>query len=232
MTEQDSPQGKMKKYLAKLLLGRDIYQEFANAEQEMHDAKNKLQKVCADVATLENQMSSLEECLEKEERNISDLMGKKNELDAFLPQGMTTIDENTITLLQTKISEKTEKLSVLKQELLDYESQRSMLVNKLSLLQQEKESLQNEVDALTNRLSVIKAEAKEKEKNHQQLKDKLAQRKQIRDYLVGLIEQWQPKQDEFNSGIENADKHTLIELQHELTNYETLIKNAIDTPVE
>ena len=60
---------------------------------------------------------------------------------------------------------------------------------------------------------------------------KPTQRKGIRDNLNVLREQWQQNLNDFETRIEEADREELLRLQHELKDYETLITNAINTPI-
>lgn len=214
----------MKKYLAKLILGKDVRKELANAEQEKHNTKVKLERICSDVAAMETQMHTLDYCVAAKEREFSELQEEKKDLDELLSQVGIEENEDALTILRRRKIEKNGMLDTLKHDLSSLESQRDQLKTKIPVLQQEKQVLQREVNAL-------KAQVEEKERIDSQLVNKLEQRKGIRGHLNDLKEQWPQKQNDFETRIEEADREELLRLQHELKDYENLITHAINTPI-
>lgn len=215
---------KMKEYLAKLILGKDVRKELATAEQEKLNEIVKLERICSNVAALETQRNTLANCIDTKKRELSELQEEKRGLDEIFSQVEIGENEDVLTFLQTKLTEKNGVLDTLKQDLSALESQRDQLKTRIPVLLQEKQGLQSEVD-------VLKEQIEEKKRNERQLVNKLEQSKVIRDNLNNLKEQWHKKMNDFETRIDDADRHALLQLQRELKDYEIRITNAINTPI-
>ena len=214
----------IKESLTKILLGRNINKELATAVEENHKAHDEYNNACQDNNALKEELCALTESLKSHTESLASLIKENERLDSLLSQLMEikAIDEAQESLENILNDYKT-KLNNLKVNLNNNEQEHDKLQRQLEKIQDEKINLDRDIEILNQK---IESSKKERE---QQIGNILNQRKSIKETLATHKEKWQANIEEFNIKIVNANKLDLLELRHKCDDYETKIKNAIET---
>lgn len=221
----------VKGFLAKLLLGRDINEDLAMAEKENREVQGKYNNACQAVGVLEKKKKELSKSLDTSKQEITCLQSEKDSIDALLSQ-LLVEDElgNAQTTLEGRLDNKKVLLGRLIVKLKSSKKEHDLILAQLVKLKKEKPSLEHDIKNLT-------CELKEKSKQKEELKDKkeeiVSQRREIRENLLTLKNEWQETLDGFKERVVDADNLKSLEgLKRELVDYERRINNAIEISVK
>ena len=219
-----------KDFLAKIILGRDVYKDLAIAEKEMNEAQGKYNNACQTISTLEEKNRVLSDSLDTSKQELSSLQNEKESIDALLSQLLN--DEELCdakTILEGKRDDKNALLGNIIEKLSTSQKEHDLIFAQLGKLREDKTSLDHDVDNLNHEIESLK----EKSKQREEQKTKISQRKEVRDNLLTLKDKWQETLDDFKARIDDADNLKSLEgLKRELVDYERLINNAIEISVK
>ena len=219
-----------KEFLAKILLGRDVYKDLAIAEKEMNEAKEKYDNVCQTLSVLEDKNGEISKSLDTSSKEKASLQSEKESIDALLLQLLNNEELcDAKTILECKRDDKKALLGNIIEELSSSQNEHDLILAQLWKLKEEKTSLDHDVDNLNHEIESLK----EKSKQREEQKAKISQRKEVRDILSTLKDKWQGTLDDFKTRIDDADNLKSLEgLKRELVDYERLVNNAIEISVK
>lgn len=219
-----------KEFLAKIVLGRDVYKDLTIAEKEMNEAKDKYSNACQTLSVLEDKYGKISKSLDTSSKEKASLQSEKESIDALLLQLLNNEELcDAKTILECKRDDKKALLGNIIEELSSSQKEHDLILAQLGKLKEEKTSLDHDVDNLNHEIESLK----EKSKQREEQKAKISQRKEVRDNLSTLKDKWQGTLDEFKARIDDADNLKSLEgLKRELVDYERLVNNAIEISVK
>lgn len=216
----------VKDFLAKIILGRDVRKDLVIAEKEMHEAQGKYNNACQTISVLEEKNRVLSESQDNSKQELYSLQSEKESVDALLSQLLKDEDLcNSKAILEGRLGEKKILLGNLIEKLRCSQEEHDQALNQFGKIQEEKSLLENDVDNLTREIKLLKEKSKRE--------DILSQRRDIRDYLLTLKNEWQETLDDFKARVDDADNlKSLKGLKRELEDYERRVNNAIEISVK
>lgn len=219
-----------KEFLAKIVLGRDVYKDLTIAEKEMNEAKDKYSNACQTLSVLEYKYGEISKSLDTSSKEKASLQSEKESIDALLLQLLNNEELcDAKTILECKRDDKKALLGNIIEELSSSQKEHDLILAQLGKLKEEKTSLDHDVDNLNHEIESLK----EKSKQREEQKAKISQRKEVRDILSTLKDKWQGTLDDFKTRIDDADNLKSLEgLKRELVDYERLVNNAIEISVK
>jgi uncharacterized coiled-coil DUF342 family protein len=219
-----------KEFLAKIVLGRDVYKDLTIAEKEMNEAKDKYSNACQTLSVLEDKYGEISKSLDTSSKEKASLQSEKESIDALLLQLLNNEELcDAKTILECKRDDKKALLGNIIEELSSSQKEHDLILAQLGKLKEEKTSLDHDVDNLNHEIESLK----EKSKQREEQKAKISQRKEVRDNLSTLKDKWQGTLDDFKTRIDDADNLKSLEgLKRELVDYERLVNNAIEISVK
>ena len=219
-----------KEFLAKIVLGKDVYKDLAIAEKEMHEAKDKYSNACQTLSVLEDKYGKISKSLDTSSKEKASLQSEKESIDALLLQLLNNEELcDAKTILECKRDDKKALLGNIIEELSSSQKEHDLILAQLGKLKEEKTSLDHDVDNLNHEIESLK----EKSKQREEQKAKISQRKEVRDNLSTLKDKWQGTLYDFKTRIDDADNLKSLEgLKRELVDYERLVNNAIEISVK
>ena len=219
-----------KEFLAKIVLGKDVYKDLAIAEKEMNEAKDKYNNACQTLSVLEDKNGETSKSLDTSRKEKASLQSEKESIDALLSQLLNNEELcDAKTILEGKRDDKKAHLGNIIEELSSSQKEHDLILTQLGKLKEEKTSLDHDVENLNHEIESLK----EKSKQREEQKAKISQRKEVRDNLSTLKDKWQGTLDEFKARIDDADNLKSLEgLKRELVDYERLVNNAIEISVK
>ena len=219
-----------KEFLAKIVLGRDVYKDLTIAEKEMNEAKDKYSNACQTLSVLEDKYGKISKSLDTSSKEKASLQSEKESIDALLLQLLNNEELcDAKTILECKRDDKKALLGNIIEELSSSQKEHDLILAQLGKLKEEKTSLDHDVDNLNHEIESLK----EKSKQREEQKAKISQRKEVRDNLSTLKDKWQGTLYDFKTRIDDADNLKSLEgLKRELVDYERLVNNAIEISVK
>ncbi len=219
-----------KEFLAKIVLGKDVYKDLAIAEKEMNEAKDKYNNACQTLSVLEDKNGETSKSLDTSRKEKASLQSEKESIDALLSQLLNNEELcDAKTILERKRDDKKALLGNIIEKLSSSQKEHDLILTQLGELKEEKTSLDHDVENLNHEIESLK----EKSKQREEQKAKISQRKEVRDNLSTLKDKWQGTLDEFKARIDDADNLKSLEgLKRELVDYERLVNNAIEISVK
>ena len=219
-----------KEFLAKIVLGKDVYKDLAIAEKEMNEAKDKYNNACQTLSVLEDKNGETSKSLDTSRKEKASLQSEKESIDALLSQLLNNEELcDAKNILEGKRDDKKAHLGNIIEKLSSSQKEHDLILTQLGELKEEKTSLDHDVENLNHEIESLK----EKSKQREEQKAKISQRKEVRDNLSTLKDKWQGTLDEFKARIDDADNLKSLEgLKRELVDYERLVNNAIEISVK
>ena len=219
-----------KEFLAKIVLGKDVYKDLAIAEKEMNEAKDKYNNACQTLSVLEDKNGETSKSLDTSRKEKASLQSEKESIAALLSQLLNNEElGDAKTILEGKRDDKKAHLGNIIEKLSSSQKEHDLILTQLGELKEEKTSLDHDVENLNHEIESLKERSKQREEQ----KAKISQRKEVRDNLSTLKDKWQGTLDEFKARIEDADNLKSLEgLKRELVDYERLVNNAIEISVK
>ena len=219
-----------KEFLAKIVLGRDVYKDLTIAEKEMNEAKDKYSNACQTLSVLEDKYGKISKSLDTSSKEKASLQSEKESIDALLLQLLNNEELcDAKTILECKRDDKKALLGNIIEELSSSQKEHDLILAQLGKLKEEKTSLDHDVENLNHEIESLK----EKSKQREEQKAKISQRKEVRDNLSTLKDKWQGTLYDFKTRIDDADNLKSLEgLKRELVDYERLVNNAIEISVK
>ena len=219
-----------KEFLAKIVLGKDVYKDLAIAEKEMNEAKDKYNNACQTLSVLEDKNGETSKSLDTSRKEKASLQSEKESIDALLSQLLNNEELcDAKTILERKRDDKKALLGNIIEKLSSSQKEHDLILTQLGELKEEKTSLDHDVENLNHEIESLK----EKSKQREEQKAKISQRKEVRDNLSTLKDKWQGTLDEFKARIDDADSLKSFEgLKRELEDYERRVNNAIEISVK
>ena len=224
----------VKEFLAKILLGRDVYKDLAIAEKEMNEAKEKYDNVCQTLSVLEDKNGEISKSLDTSRIEKASLQSEKESIDALLLQ-LLNDDElgNTKAILEGRLDDKKALLKNRTEKLHSSQKEQSLIMDQLGKLKEEKTSLEHDLGIITREIELLKEKSKQKEGQVLEKEKLIVQRKGIRDNLSALKDGWQYTLDDFKAKVVDADNQKSLEgIKRELIDYERRVNNAIEISVK
>ena len=224
----------VKEFLAKILLGRDVYKDLAIAEKEMNEAKEKYDNVCQTLSVLEDKNGEISKSLDTSRIEKASLQSEKESIDALLLQ-LLNDDElgNTKAILEGRLDDKKALLKNRTEKLHSSQKEQSLIMDQLGKLKEEKTSLEHDLGIITREIELLKEKSKQKEGQVLEKEKPIVQRKGIRDNLSALKDGWQYTLDDFKAKVVDADNQKSLEgIKRELIDYERRVNNAIEISVK
>ena len=219
-----------KEFLAKIVLGKDVYKDLAIAEKEMNEAKDKYNNACQTLSVLEDKNGETSKSLDTSRKEKASLQSEKESIAALLSQLLNNEElGDAKTILEGKRDDKKAHLGNIIEKLSSSQKEHDLILTQLGELKEEKTSLDHDVENLNHEIESLKERSKQREEQ----KAKISQRKEVRDNLSTLKDKWQGTLDEFKARIDDADNLKSLEgLKRELVDYERLVNNAIEISVK
>ena len=224
----------VKEFLAKILLGRDVYKDLAIAEKDMNEAKEKYDNVCQTLSVLEDKNGETSKSLDTSRKEKASLQSEKESIDALLLQ-LLNDDElgNTKAILEGRLDDKKALLKNRTEKLHSSQKEQSLIMDQLGKLKEEKTSLEHDLGIITHEIELLKEKSKQKEGQVLEKEKIIVQRKGIRDNLSALKYGWQDTLDDFKAKVVDADNQKSLEgIKRELIDYERRVNNAIEISVK
>lgn len=224
----------VKEFLAKILLGRDVYKDLAIAEKEMNEAKDKYSYACQTLSVLEDKYGEISKSLDTSRIEKVSLQSEKESIDALLLQ-LLNDDElgNTKAILEGRLDDKKALLKNRTEKLHSSQKEQSLIMDQLGKLKEEKTSLEHDLGIITREIELLKEKSKQKEGQVLEKEKLIVQRKGIRDNLSALKDGWQDTLDDFKAKVVDADNQKSLEgIKRELIDYERRVNNAIEISVK
>lgn len=223
-----------KEFLAKIILGRDVNKDLAIAEKEVGEAQGKCNNACQAISALEEKMSVLSESLNTSKQEMSSLQNEKELIDALLSQLLKDEElNNAKVILEGRLDDKKVRLGNIVEKLHSSQKEHDLILHQLGKLKEEKTSLGKDIENLTHDIVLLKKKSKQGEKQKTEREKLIVQRKEIRDNLLTLKDEWQETLDDFKAKVVDADNQKSLErLKRELKNYERRINNAIEISIK
>ena len=222
------------KFLAKIILGRDIHKDLAFAEKEASEAQGKYNNTCLVISVFEEKMGVLSKSLKTSKQEMTSLQSEKESIDVLLSQ-LLAEDElgNAKTILEGRLDGKNELLGNQIEKLRSSQKEHDLVLAQLEKLKVEKTSLEHDVDYKTREIELLKEKSKHRDDQKTKREEFLSQRRWIRDNLLTLKNEWQETLDGFKARVVDADNLKSLEgLKRELVDYERRINNAIEISVK
>ena len=224
----------VKEFLAKILLGRDVYKDLAIAEKEMNEAKEKYDNVCQTLSVLEDKNGEISKSLDTSRIEKASLQSEKESIDALLLQLLNNEELcDAKTILECKRDDKKALLKNRTEKLHSSQKEQSLIMDQLGKLKEEKTSLEHDLGIITREIELLKEKSKQKEGQVLEKEKIIVQRKGIRDNLSALKDGWQDTLDDFKAKVVDADNRKSLEgIKRELIDYERRVNNAIEISVK
>ena len=223
-----------KEFLAKIVLGRDVYKDLTIAEKEMNEAKDKYNNACQTLSVLEDKNGEISKSLDTSRKEKASLQSEKESIDALLLQ-LLNDDElgNTKAILEGRLDDKKALLKNRTEKLHSSQKEQSLIMDQLGKLKEEKTSLEHDLGIITREIELLKEKSKQKEGQVLEKEKLIVQRKGIRDNLSALKDGWQDTLDDFKAKVVDADNQKSLEgIKRELIDYERRVNNAIEISVK
>ena len=223
-----------KEFLAKLLLGRDINEDFAMAEKENREVQGKYNNACQTISVLEEENIELSKSLDASKQKMTSLQSEKDSTDALLSQ-LLNDDElsNAKTAIEDCLEDKKKLYGKLVEKLHLSKKEHDLILKQLGELKEERTSLENDVNNLSHEIKLLKENSEQRDTKITDKKKLIAQRKGIRDTLLTLKDKWLETLDDFKTRMDGADTMKSLEgLKRELEDYERRVNNAIEISVK
>jgi len=223
-----------KEFLAKIVLGRDVYKDLTIAEKEMNEAKDKYSNACQTLSVLEDKYGEICKSLDTSSKEKASLQSEKESIDALLLQLLNNEELcDAKTILECKRDDKKALLGNIIEELSSSQKEHDLILDQLGKLKEEKTFLEHDVDNLTREINSLKEKSEQREKQNVERDKLISQRKGIRDNLSNLKDEWKETLDDFKTRVVDADNQKTLEgLKRELVDYERLVNNAIEISVK
>lgn len=219
----------MREIIAKLLLGRDVRSELANAEKTNNDMMSKLETANNEVDNLTKEANALNEILIKSEHSLASFREELHQLNDIISENASSAsDTDGLTMLQNTLEKKKNELTVIEDELKKLEKERQNLTGDIDAATKEKSNLQNKLNVLVKDKEELDKKIHYAEKENELIAQKLSQRKEILDKLKALKDQWQYTLEDFRSKMDKPETEDLHRLKKELNDYERNIQNLIE----
>lgn len=224
----------LKYFFAKLFLGRDINEELVVARKERSEAQDKYNNTCQTISMLEEKISVLSESLDRYKQELSSLQSEKKSADALLSQLLNDEElDNAKTILESRLDGKSTLLESLTEKQHASLKEHVQTLAQLRKLQEEKTSLEKDVDDLTNEAELLKEKSEQRENQKAVRENLIAQRKEIRDNLSTLKNEWKETLDDFKTRVVDVENQKSLEaLKRKLKDYERRVNNAIEISVK
>lgn len=222
------------KFLAKIILRRDIHKDLAFAEKEASEAHGKYNNACQEISVFEEKLGVLSKSLDTSRQEITCLQSKKDSIDALLSQ-LLAEDEfgNAKTILEGRLDGKNELLGSQIEKLRSSQKEHDLVLAQLEKLKVEKTSLEHDVNNKTREIELLKEKSKHRDEQKAKREELLSQRREIRDNLLTLKNEWLETLDGFKERVVDADSLKSFEgLKRELEDYERRINNAIEISIK
>lgn len=223
-----------KEFLAKIVLGKDVYKDLAIAEKEMNEAKDEYYNACQTISTLEERNRVLSDSFDASKQELSSLKSENDSIDTML--SLLLNDEELCdakAILEGRLEDKKALLENLIENLRSSQEEHANTQTQLKILQEEQTSLDKDVYNLTHEIEVLKEKSGAGGKPIAKKQIILAQRKDIRDNLLTLKDEWKDTLQNIMKRVSDADSlESLEELKYELGNYESRANNAIEISVK
>ena len=222
------------KYIVKIILGRDIHKDLAIAEKQELEAQGKYNNACQTISVLEEKDRLLSKTLDASRRKLTSLQSEKKSIDKLLSQLLSDEElENAKTILEGRLDGKNELLGSQIEKLRSSQKEHDLVLAQLEKLKVEKTSLEHDVDNKTREIELLKEKSKHRDEQKAKREEFLSQRREIRDNLLTLKNEWQETLDDFNTkAVEANNLKSLEGLKRELEDYERRINNAIEISVK
>lgn len=222
------------KFLAKIILRRDIHKDLAFAEKEASEAHGKYNNACQAISVFEEKMGVLNESLNTSKQEMTSLQSEKESIDTLLLQLLNNEElYDAKTILEDRLDDQNTLLRNLTEKLLSSQKEHKLILNKLGKLKEERALLEQDVDNLAHEIELMKEKSKRRESAKEKREEIMAQRKKIRDNLLTLKNEWKETLYDFKTKAVDADNLKSLEgLERELKDYEKLVNNAIEIAVK
>ena len=222
------------KFLAKIILGRDIHKDLALAEKEASEAHGKYNNACQTISVLEEKNIELSKSLDASKQEMTSLQSEKDSIYVLLSQ-LLNEDElgNAKTILEGRLDGKNELLGSQIEKLRSSPKEHDLVLAQLEALKVEKTSLEHDIENKTREIELLKEKSKHRDEQKAKREEFLSQRRGVRDNLLTLKNEWQETLDDFKARIDDADSlRSFKELKRELEDYERRVNNAIEISVK
>lgn len=223
-----------KDFLAKIILGSDIYKDLAIAEKEMYDAQGKYNNACRAISALEEKKRLLSNSLDILKQEEYSLECEKKSIDTLLSKLLSDEElDSPKTSLVDKLNNKDALLESWERKLCCSEEEKKNILKQKEKLQGKKISLEKDVNLLSKEIAKLEDASNGGDEKIAERRKIINQRKEIKENLLTLKEKWQETLDDMKTRVDSADNlKSLKRLELELKDYEKTINNAIEISVK
>lgn len=223
-----------KDFLAKIILGSDIYKDLAIAEKEMYDAQGKYNNACRAISELEEKKRLLSNSLDILKQEEYSLECEKKSIDTLLSQLLSDEElDSPKTSLVDKLNNKDALLESWERKLCCSEEEKKNILKQKEKLQGKKISLEKDVNLLSKEIAKLEDASNGGDEKIAERRKIINQRKEIKENLLTLKEKWQETLDDMKTRVDSADNlKSLKRLELELKDYEKTVNNAIEISVK
>ena len=153
-----------KEFLAKIVLGKDVYKDLAIAEKEMNEAKDKYNNACQTLSVLEDKNGETSKSLDTSRKEKASLQSEKESIDALLSQLLNNEELcDAKTILERKRDDKKALLGNIIEKLSSSQKEHDLILTQLGELKEEKTSLDHDVENLNHEIESLKEKSKQRE---------------------------------------------------------------------
>ena len=223
----------MKRSLAKLLLGTDVHEDYSVAEHENLASKSRIEKLTQDFEPLKAQKEKIARDTEIANTKLSSLQQQLQSIEDRIRQRIVNSHGIDIKAeLQKILDQKDSDFTAVDDNLDKVRKQQEQLEDEELKTKRQKQSLEDDIKTLNQTITELKKQVEKRDDKRQQATNKLPQRREIKNRLTTLKNEWNEKLTTFQERTNSTDKATLLALQTELEGYYRIINNAINTPSE
>lgn len=221
-------------FLARVILGSDIYKDLAITEKEMHDAQGKCNNACLAISALEENKRLLSNSLDILKQEASSLECEKESIDTLFSKLLNDEELNSPkTSLVDKLNNKDALLESWERKICCSEEEKKNILRQKEELQGKKISLEKDVDLLSKEIAKLEEASKGGDEKIAERRKIINQRKEIKENLLTLKEKWQEMLNDIKTRVDSADNlKSLKRLELELKDYEKRVNNAIEISVK
>lgn len=223
-----------KDFLAKIILGSDIYKDLAITEKEMHDAQGKYNNACIAISALEEKKRLLSNSLDILKQEEYSLECEKESIDTLFSKLLNDEElDSPKTSLVDKLNNKDALLESWERKICCSEEEKKNILRQKEKLQGKKISLEKDVNLLSEEIAKLEEASNGGDEKIAERRKIINQRKEIKENLLTLKEKWQETLDDMKTRVDSADNlKSLKRLELELKDYEKTVNNAIEISVK
>ncbi len=223
-----------KDFLAKIILGSDIYKDLAIAEKEMYDAQGKYNNACRANSALEEKKRLLSNSLDILKQEEYSLECEKESIDTLFSKLLNDEElDSPKTSLVDKLNNKDALLESWERKICCSEEEKKNILRQKEKLQGKKISLEKDVNLLSEEIAKLEEASNGGDEKIAERRKIINQRKEIKENLLTLKEKWQETLDDMKTRVDSADNlKSLKRLELELKDYEKTVNNAIEISVK